>query len=70
MDEPLEVEGRQPAELGACLGRIADEVVQLRLPTHERLVDRDVLLPVEADACESRRRRAHATLWVTPLAMT
>ena len=51
-DESLEVDRRLPPELLARLRRIADEIVELRLPAPQRLVDVDVVLPVEADVLE------------------
>ena len=35
LHEPVEVERRRPPEALACLRRIPDEVVELRLPTHQ-----------------------------------
>src|ERR671926_1469197 len=51
-DELAERHGRRPAEPLARARRIADEVVELRLPASQRLVDVHVLAPVEADVLE------------------
>ena len=58
MHEPFEVERRRPAQLLARFRRVTDEIVELSLPTHERIVDPNVLLPVEPDAGERALRRA------------
>src|SRR6187455_2059543 len=50
--EPLEAERRLPAQPRARLRGIADQVVELGGATDERLVDVDVLLPVEPDVPE------------------
>ena len=57
-DELLERDLRRPAEPLARLRRVADEVVQLRLPALQRLVDVHVLAPVEPDVLERARARA------------
>ena len=51
-DEPLEVDRRRPAQSRLRLRGVADEVVQLGSAAAQRLVDVDVLAPVEADVAE------------------
>src|SRR5689334_12528416 len=53
-DQPLEIERRLPAQPRARLRGIADQVVELGGAPDERLVDVDVLLPVEPDAPECK----------------
>ena len=53
-DEPLEVHRRRPPEPRPRLRGVADEVVQLRSAAAQRLVDVDVLAPVEADVAEGQ----------------
>src|SRR5207247_8165268 len=45
-------DARVPGAPRARLPRVAYEVVELRRPAPQRLVDLDVLVPVEADALE------------------
>ena len=52
MHEPFEVERRRPAQPLARPRSVTDEIVQLCLPAHERVVDPNVLLPVEPDPRE------------------
>ena len=47
-----EVRRRLPAETLASLGRVADEIVQLRPAAPQRLVDANVVAPVEAEVLE------------------
>ena len=51
-DEPLEGDRRRPPQSRLRLRGVADEVVQLRSASAQRLVDVDVLAPVEADVAE------------------
>ena len=68
-DELLERHGRPPCEPLACLGGVADEVVEFGLPPLERAVYVHVLAGVEPDSLESDRDDS-VTLCVSPIAIT
>ena len=52
LHEAVEVERRRPPETLACLRRVPDEVMELRRPAYQRLIDANVLLPVETGTSE------------------